>query len=242
MKKPSVLVSELSYCNPTTHIFHECRMIKKLYDIRTLGLYGQRLDSCNMKFRFAAKSYLEVISVLDELEHGDFIYFDDESRLKVSFYAESLMIFLRASLDMAISVYYIYFKGKTDLNSLNDFLKKVESFLVWIPAESKEYWTTLNTQYLSDGYEWVHALAGRDKGMSLRDIAVHKSVIEVDIGIDDNDRGYFYIKLSRGRYGHAKTWITLVYQKVENLLDLIKQDIITAEQLLETAQNQGTQY
>lgn len=234
MKKPSVLVSELSYCDPATHIFHECRMIKKPYNIKILGLYGQRLDSCNMKFRFSAKSYLEVISLLAELEHGEFIYFDDESRLKVSFYVESLMIFLRASLDMAISAYYIYFKGITDLDSLNDFLKKVESFLVWIPSESKEYWTILNAQYSSDGYEWVHTLAGRDKGMSLRDIAVHKSIIEVDTGIDGSDRGYFYIKLSRGRYRPAKTWITLVYQKVEYLLDLIKRDIINAERLLET--------
>lgn len=232
MKKPSLLISELSYCDPTTHMFHECRMIKKPYPIKILGLYGQRLDSCNMKFRFAAKSYLKVISVLDELEHGEFIYFDDESRLKVSFYVESLMIFLRASLDMAISAYYIYFKGKTNLDSLNDFLKKLDSFLVWIPEESKEYWSTLYTQYSSDGYEWVHTLAGRDKGMSLRDIAVHKSVIEIDTAIDDNDRGYFDIKLSRGRYRHAKTWITLVYQEVEKLLDLIRQDIINAEQSL----------
>jgi hypothetical protein len=77
-------------------------------------------------------------------------------------------------------------------------------------------------------------LAGSDKGMSLRDIAVHRSVIEIDTAIDDNDKGYFDIKLSRGRYRHAKTWITLVYQEAENLLDLIGQDIINAEQSLET--------
>jgi hypothetical protein len=103
VKEPSVLISELSYCDPTTHIFFDCRMIKRPYDIKILSLYGQRLASCNMKFRFAAKSYIEVISILNDLEHGEFIYFDDESRLKVLFYGESLMIFLRASLDMAMN-------------------------------------------------------------------------------------------------------------------------------------------
>ncbi|NJN99285.1 MAG: hypothetical protein HC875_36920 [Anaerolineales bacterium] len=210
-------------------------MIKNPYDIRILGLYGQRLDSCNIKFRFAAKSYLEVISVLNELEHGEFIYFDDESRLKVSFYIESLMIFLRACLDMAVSAYYIYFSGKTDLDSFNDFLKKLANFSVWLPNESKEYWDILNIQYSSDEFAWIHALAGSDKGMSLRDIAVHKSLIEIDTGIDDKDRGYFELKLSKGNYGHAQTWINSIYQNVEALLDMLKRDIVNAEKLIEAA-------
>lgn len=231
MKEPSVLISEMSYCDPTTHIFYECRMIGKPYEKRILGIYGQRLDSCNMKFRFAAKSYLGIMQILDELEHGEFIYFDDESRLGAIFYVESLMIFIRASLDLAISAYYIYFTGKTDLDSLNDFLKKLEKFLNWIPQDSREYWEALNNNYASESYEWIHTLAGRDKGMSLRDIAVHKSLIEIDTAIDERDRGRFYIKLDKYNYTHAKSVIDDIYQRVADMLRRIKEDIVNVERL-----------
>jgi hypothetical protein len=210
-------------------------MIGKPYERKVLGIYGQRLDGCNMKFRFAAKSYLEVMQILDELEHGEFIYFDDESRLGAIYYVESLVIFLRASLDLAISAYYIYFTGKTDLDSLNDFLKKLEKFLNWIPESSREYWQELNNNYSSESYEWIHALAGRDKGMSLRDIVVHKGLIEIDTAIDERDRGRFYIKLDKYNYVHAKSVIADLYQKVADVLNRIKEDIVNAERLPTTA-------
>lgn len=231
MKDPLLLVSEFSYRDENTHIFRECRIIKKPYEMKILGLYGQRLDSCNLKFRFAAKSYLKCLSVLHDLEQGEFIYFDDKSRLKMSFYLESLLIFLRASLDLAISSYYIYFTGKTNLDSLNDFLKSVEKFVTWIPNESKEYWRNLNAQYLSPENEWVLALAGTDKGMSLRDIAVHKSNIEMETGIDENDKGHLYIKVKCSEVP-AKEMIDILYHKVQGALNLIKKDILDAEKLL----------
>ena len=37
---------------------------------------------------------------------------------------ESFLIFIRASLDLAVSSYYLYLTGVTTLDSLNDFLKE----------------------------------------------------------------------------------------------------------------------
>jgi hypothetical protein len=93
MKSPKELVSELSFSDPSTHWFADCKRISKPLDNKVLGVYGQRLDACDSKIRFAAKAYLAIRRIVSELEHGEFVYFDDASRLEMSFYTESLLIF-----------------------------------------------------------------------------------------------------------------------------------------------------
>jgi hypothetical protein len=230
VKDPLELVSELSYCDPTTHIFHECRLIHKPYELKILGAYGQRLDACNMKLRFAAESYIELKRLLDELEFGEFIYFDDASRLKATFYLENLLIFLRASLDLTMSAYYIYFTGETKLDSFNDFLKKLKNGIDWLPNTSKEYWKGVYKDYTSENFTWIQALVGREKGMSLRDLVVHKSLIELDTLIDEKDKGRFYIKLTRDSIGCAKPWIDYLYWSVVDTIEIMKRNIVEAEQ------------
>lgn len=84
MKTSEALVTELYICDPVTHIFYDCRTINKQYDKRLLGIYGQRLDTCNVKIRFAAKSLLAVRKIVKDLKQGEFIYFDEENRLELS--------------------------------------------------------------------------------------------------------------------------------------------------------------
>jgi len=158
MKMPDQLVSELAFSDPSTHFFTDCRFINKPYGKRVLGVYGQRLDACNWKIRFAAKAYLGVQAIVAELEHGEFIYFDDESRLEMGFYTESFLVFLRACLDLAISAYYAYFTGKTDLDSFNDFVKKLNT-AEWLPESSREFWSVISEDYKTEEfYTWIQTL------------------------------------------------------------------------------------
>jgi hypothetical protein len=229
MKDPETLISELSYCDATTNIFSECIIVNKPFDKKILGVYAQRLEACNIKLRFAANSLIKLRNILKQLEYGEFIYFDDKDRLNATFYLESLLVFLRASLDLTISAYCIYFTSKTNMNSFNDFLKKIKSGLDWLPNSNKEYWETVYNDYISEDFTWIQSLVGRDKGMSLRDLVVHKSIVELDTIIDDKDKGRFYVKLSSDSYTYAIPWIELLYFSVIRTVEIIKNDIKEAE-------------
>ena len=236
MKSPEELVSELSFSDPSTHWFAECRRVNKPLDNKVLGVYGQRLDACDSKIRFAAKSYLAIRKIVSELEHGEFIYFDDASRLDMSFNAESLLIFLRASLDLVISTYYAYFGAKTNIDSFNDFVKQVgkrqqaQAESGWLPTNSREFWSGVYEDYISDDfYTWIHALVGKDKGMSLRDLVIHKQSVIVDTYIDANDRGRFFIGLTKDSMGHIMPWLEHIFEWVQTIMDRVKSDIVDAE-------------
>jgi len=179
LKTPEILATELYICDPATHVFYDCRTINKQYEKRLLGIYEQRLDACNVKIRFAAKSLLAARKIVKELEHGEFIYFDDENRLRLSYYVENFLIFSRASIDLAISAYYLYLSGSKNLDSFNDFLKKLSKGIGVLPVKSKEFWSTVCKAFEADYFTWVHALVGKEKGLSLRDLVVHKGTVEV---------------------------------------------------------------
>jgi len=236
MKSPEELVSELSFSDPTTHYFAECRQVNRPLDNKVLGVYGQRLDACDSKIRFAAKAYLAIREIVSELEHGEFIYFDDASRLDMSFHTESLLIFLRASLDLAISAYCAYFSGKTNIDSFNDFIKKVgkgqqaQTESDWLPINSRKFWADIYEDYASEEYyTWVHALVGKDKGMSLRDLVIHKQSVVVDTYIDENDKGRFLIGLTKNSMGHIMPWLEHTFEWVQTVMDRVKNDIAVAE-------------
>ena len=239
MKSAEELVSELYFSDSNTHYFNECRMIRKPYDGKILGVYGQRLDACDAKIRFAAKAYIEIQRIVDELEHGEFIYFDDRNRLDMNFYAESFLIFCRASIDLAVSGYYTYFAGKTNLDSFNDFMKKTgrsqqtQQDIEWMPSDSKDFWQGVYEDYSTEEYyTWIQSLVGTNKGLSLRDLVVHKSNVIIDTYIDDNDKGRFYIGLTSDRMEHTMPWLEHIFNWVQQILRQIKLDIIESEKTI----------
>ena len=132
------MLDDMWFSDSTTHIFYEVLDQKRLTDPRAVGIYRQRLDASNLKLRFAAQALREVTAVVHELEHGEFIYFDDENRLKAHFGLEAFVVFLRAALDTAVSGYALYFSGKTGIDSVNDVLKKWPA--AWVPERNLVAW------------------------------------------------------------------------------------------------------
>ena len=238
MKSPEDLISDLNYSDPTTHCFVDCIDVLKPLGGNLVGIYKQRLDACDLKLRFAAKSLLEIRRIVSELEHGEFIYFDDANRLSMSFYVESFVIFLRSTLDLEISAYYLYFSSKSDIDSFNDFIKLVgkdqrgDVAMSWLPVNSKNFWFEVHKDYDSvDPYTWIHALVGTGKGQSLRDLVIHKQSVFVDTYIDADDKGRFYIGLKKYVEKPLVPWLLLIFQQVQTIMDKIKDDIMTAERV-----------
>ena len=80
--------------------------------------------------------------------------------------------------------------------------------------------------YLSeDFYTWIHTIVGREKGLSLRDMVVHKSTVDIDTYIDENDKGKFYIGLSRDSFGHIIPWFENIFSHCGDIIDKIINDI-----------------
>ena len=230
MKDIETLTTDLFYCDPQTHLFVKCRKIGEKFDKKILGLYGLKLDSCNIKIRFAATALNNIKQIVKELEHGEFIYFDDENRLKLSFYTESFLIFIRTTLDLAVSSYYLYLTGDTTLHSINDFLKKIKKDNSFLPNDSKDFWNKILNDYeREDHYTWIHALVGRERGSSLRDIAVHKSRVEIETYIDEKDRGKFYIILLGNQEGHPVPFFGNIFSQCSHIIDKVINDICFLE-------------
>jgi len=232
LKTPEALVTELYICDPVTHIFYDCRIINKQYGKRLLGIYEQRLDACNVKIRFAAKSLLAARKIVKELEHGEFIYFDDESRLGLSYYVESFLIFSRASIDLAISAYHLYFFGSGNLDSFSDFLKKLPERIGTLPAKSRRFWSTVYEAFEAEHFTWIHALVGKEKGLSLRDLVVHKGMVEVDTHADDDHRDKFYIGLDRRNEDYLLLCLNEIFDWIQKIVDRIRKDVLDAEKML----------
>ena len=237
MKSPEEILSGLFFCDPSSHYFAECLQVTKPLEAKVLGVYSQRLDACDMKIRFAAKSFLENEKIIQQLQHGEFIYFDDESRLSMNFYTESFVVFLRAALDLSISAYHAYFNEKTSIDSFNDFIKQVikiqekEDQSTWIPANSLSFWSNLFQDYaLEEGYMWLNALVGKSKGMSLRDLVIHKQNVYIDTWIDDNDRGRFVIGLTKDSMGYVMPWLEHIFESSQKVIGKVKEDILASEE------------
>jgi hypothetical protein len=239
MKSPEEILSELFFCDPSSHYFAECLQVTKPLEAKVLGVYSQRLDACDMKIRFAAKSFLENEKIIRELQHGEFIYFDDQSRLSMNFYTESFVIFLRAALDLSISAYDAYFNEKTStsIDSFNNFIKQVskiqekEDQSTWIPANSLSFWSNLFQDYaLEEGYMWLHALVGKSKGRSLRDLVIHRQNVYIDTWIDDNDRGRFVIGLTKDSMGYVMPWLEHIFESSQKVIGKVKEDILASEE------------
>lgn len=225
MKKIDTLANELFFSDASTHLFEKCRRINKDFPKNILGLYIQKLDACNIKVRFAARALVFIKQIVEEFEHGKFIYFDDANRLKLSFYTESYLIFIRASLDIIVGAYYIYLTGKTNLDSLNDFFKKIRNDNSFLPDSSKEFWESIWGDY--EGiYTWINLIVGKEKGLSLRDMVVHKSTVDIDYYIDENKRGEFYIGFSKKSSGNMMPWLEDIFNQSGTIIDRIKNDII----------------
>jgi hypothetical protein len=237
MKSPEEILSELFFCDPSSHYFAECLQVTKPLEAKVLGVYSQRLDACDMKIRFAAKSFLENEKIIRELQHGEFIYFDDQSRLSMNFYTESFVIFLRAALDLSISAYHAYFNEETNMDSFNKFIKQVskieekEDQSTWIPANSLSFWSNLFQDFaLEEDYMWLHALVGRGKGRSLRDIVIHRQNVCINTCIDDNDHGRFVIGLTKDSMGYVMPWLEHIFESSQKVIGKVKEDILASEE------------
>jgi len=57
-------------------------------------------------------------------------------------------------------------------------------------------WQSVPADYASPDFNWLSALVGTTCGQSLRDIAVHRSVLNIDAMIDDRDRGVFVLEFN----------------------------------------------
>lgn len=230
MKKIETLANELFFSDASTHLFDKCRRINKDFPKNIMGLYIQKLDACNIKVRFAARALLFIKQVVEEFEHGKFIYFDDANRLKLSFYTESYLVFIRASLDIIVGAYYMYLTGKTNLDSLNDFFKKIQNDNNFLPDSSKEFWKSILEDY-EDNYTWINLIVGKEKGLSLRDMVVHKSTVNIEyyIYVEENDNGEFWIDFSKKSRVNMIPWLENIFSQSGNIIDKIKNDIIYLE-------------
>lgn len=215
------------FSDPTTHIFYEVLDQKRLTDLRAVGVYRQRLDASNLKLRFAVQALREVATVVRELEHGEFIYFDDANRLKAHFGLEAFVVFLRASLDTAVGGYALYFSCKTNIDSINDVLKKWPA--AWVPERNRVVWEGIKAAYDSEVFTWIHGLVGRDKGMSLRDLAVHRGIVSIDTVIDDANRGRFVITLDKETVAPAVPWLESVFHHVHQFIFALRDQMREAD-------------
>jgi hypothetical protein len=227
MPQGAIVTDELWFSDPTTHFFLEILGPRAIGDKRTYGVYRQRLNAANLKLRFAAHALQNIASIVRELEIGEFIYFDDASRLKVSFNLEAFVVFMRAALDATVSAYATYFTGKSSIDSVNDVIGKWP--VDWVSPPYRAVWDGLKSEYDSETFNWVHALVGRDKGMSLRDLVVHKSILFVDTIIDDRDKGRFVLALDKETVGPLVPWVETIFDRTSQFVAALRDQIQDAE-------------
>lgn len=232
MDSPFLLASDLCYSDPSIHIFSGIRNIQKPLDEKTRKIYRAALDAADRKIRYASLYFVQIMDIFMELEHGEFIYFDDENRLRVHAALESHLIFLRASLDLLTRAWWSYFTGSPAVDSLHDLLKKFSKG--GMPKRSasqasEEHWQRVLRQYTSSDFNWLTALVGTTRGQSLRDIAVHRSVLCVDTAINDRGRGIFVLQLGKDSEGDAVSWIDAIFTGARELIDRMVVDILEGE-------------
>lgn len=179
---------------------------------------------------------LRVRGVLKDLQHGEFIYFDDASQLLAHSALEASLIFLRASIDLVAAAWWAYHSDTTTLDSFNDLLKKLSNNQVpWfdaLPEESRHYWSSLRSAHATEEFNWLSALVGRNGKQSLRDLAVHRTVLQLNVRIDENDRGVFALALDDQSEGPALPWLDSIFDSTRQLLERMHSDIASAEMRL----------
>lgn len=229
MKDNEILLSENYHIQPENQYFFDCYSIKKELTDRSFNIYKYKLEAADTKLRFATFAYEEIKKITDELEVGEFIYFDDYNRLRMSFYLEAFLVFARAGLDLSISSYYTYFHDTTNLDSLNDFIKKIKKEHDWLPLFSKDKWLELVGDYDSENLTWIKALVGASSGVSLRDKVVHKGSILIDTIINESDKGCFVIHLNSKEISYLVPWLINTFGQISQYLITIKNDILMAD-------------
>ena len=91
MKENEILLSENFHIQPENQFFFECNSIKKELSEKSFNIYKYKFEAADAKLRFATFAYEEIRRIADELEVGEFIYFDDYNRLRMSFYLEAFL-------------------------------------------------------------------------------------------------------------------------------------------------------
>lgn len=144
-----------SFARP--HIFANIREPKITLDSELLKVYRQRLDASNAKFSCAAYAMLSLFDVVDKIERSESVdlnfELDSRDRLLITYHYESYLVFQRATLDMAIAAYWIYFAEKpNNVDGLHGFLKRLKKGLPWLPARSKDYWESIQNAHDSSNF------------------------------------------------------------------------------------------
>jgi hypothetical protein len=213
---PEELVSELWFSDPSTNLFAAILSPRKSLAPRTLGIYADRLASANQKIRYAADALMRLRRMIGDLSHGEFIYFDDRSRLEAQAALESFLIFTRATLDLVTAAWWAYKTDTTKLDSFHEFLKTVQrEGLSWAPLRIDGAITLVGQligDFASDSFTWLSAVVGQAKGQSLRDLAVHRSALQLDAGQDERERGRIVLALDKSTECDADAWMVAVYE------------------------------
>jgi len=231
MNDKTTILNENYYINPENQFFYDCSSINKKLTDQNLNIYKYKLLSADFKLRFTVLAYENLVKYIEGLEVGEFIYFSDQDRLSMSFYLESFLIFARTTFDLAISSYYIYFQNKSNLDSLNDFIKKIKNDSSWLPQISSNLWNKLISDYDAKDFNWINTLVGASSGVSLRDKAVHKGLLQIDTYINDCDKGCFILHLNAKEVGYLYPWILNVKSSLFQYLFAIRNDIKLNEYL-----------
>jgi len=211
------------------HYYYDCYSINKRLDKKASGLYYYRLESADTKLRYADFAFEQINKLALELERGEFIFFNDTDRLKMSYFLESFLIFSRATLDLSISAYYTYLNNIPNLDSLNKFIRKIKQDNSWLPKTNLDSWRKLISDYDDKAFNWLNTIVGSSNGVSLRDKAVHKGNLFIDTIIDDNDKGVFILHLNSEEIGYLMPIVFEVKLKVQEYMNIIKTDIILEE-------------
>jgi hypothetical protein len=235
---PDRLVDELWFSDPSTNLFRTIQNPRKSLDPRTRGIYADRLKSANQKVRYAADSLVRLLKIIDDLGSGEFIYFDDLCRLQAHAAMESFLIFARATLDLVSAAWWAYHTESTNLDSFHDLLKKLRQGLAWAPLDlngERTYAGQLVTAFADDSFTWLSAVVGQSKGLSLRDLAVHRSALTLNTAIDGDDRGRILVDLDKDAVGDADRWMVTIYEEALRFVYHVRADIEALEVVIASA-------
>lgn len=227
MKDNKEILSEFFYNNIHSHFFKECYILKKELkdDLKRLFLY--KLECSDAKFRYTIYAYEEINKICKQHDWSKSIYLVDSERLMLSFYLESYLVLSRACVDLAISAYYCYFKESKNLDSLNDFIKKIKKESDWLPLISKCFWEDLINKHNEKEYNHLKAFLGSDNGVALRDKVVHKGNIYItETPVEGTNQEVLSIILNNQYYHNLIPWMIDTHSLITSIILQIKNDII----------------
>ena len=119
------------------------------------------------------------------------------------FYFESMIVFARNALDVAVFVYSdLFFDQRID--SFNKFVKKVKKSENPLLEDLKQYYIKAEEGEVST----LRLLCGSEKGRSLRDIIVHQANVHMEYYEykENSEKEHLFLEV---KMQHQLIWISL---------------------------------